>query len=262
MAYSLSATKLLTYRQCPQAYYFRHERGMTEPTAFGSTALGTALHQAMAHIYRDWDYQQPLPGKDWLEYCWQQNLQGLNEAQIQAGWTALTQYYETYIASQPVMQRPLGIEGKIQAPFPVNNIEFLLTGRYDRLSWLGEGLELIDYKTSKQTPTLEAIDLQLGLDFLALEQTYQQQLQRLTLIFLRSGNSLSYEVTPDHQQQVRTLITDLAMGLRMETAWQPKQGQHCDRCGYQRYCPAFHTDPEPLPDHAKPVRQVQLVLAI
>lgn len=262
MTYLLSATKLLTYRRCPQAYYFKHERRMVGPTAFGSTALGTALHQTLAQIYRDWHYQHPLPGQDWIQACWSHHTAGLSHTQVQQGEAILRQYYASFIVPAAGMQRPLGIEGKIQAPLQVNNIEFILTGRYDRLSWIEDGLELIDYKTSKQATPPEAIDLQLGLYYLALAQTYEQRLQRLTLIFLRAGESLSYEVTPEHQQQVQELIAELALRLRMEQEWQPQPGKHCDRCGYQRHCPALCPQPDPLPAAAKPVRQVQLALGL
>ena len=66
---------------------------------------------------------------------------------------------------------------------------------------------------------------------------------------------MTYEVTPEHQRQVRELISDLALKLRADQEWQPKKGEQCDRCGYQRHCPALHTEPEPLPETAKPLRK-------
>ena len=262
MAYPLSATKLKTYRQCPQAYYFKHERRLPAPSTFGSKAFGNALHQALADIYQDWNYAEPLPSLDWFTLCWQQNTGGLNEKQIHEGWQALERYYEKFIAPQPMLRKPLGVEGKIKASLQASNVEFALTGRYDRLDYLDDGLELIDYKTSRTVNPPDAIDVQLGLYYLILEQTYHQALQRLTLIYLRSGQHVTYVVTPEHQRQVKELISDLALKLRADQEWQPKVGEQCDRCGYQRHCPAIHNDPEPLPETAKPLRKVQLVLPL
>lgn len=262
MAYPLSATKLLTYRQCPQAYYFKHERRLPAPATFGSAALGNALHQALAEIYQDWNYAEPLPSLDWFALCWQHHTGSLNETQVHEGWQALHRYYQTSIAPQPMLRRPLGVEGKIQASFQASNVEFALMGRYDRLDYLDDGLELIDYKTSKTMNPPDAIDIQLGLYYLVLEQTYHQALKRLSLIYLRVGQRVTYEVTPKHQQQVKALITDLALKLRADKEWQPQTGKQCDRCGYQRHCPAFHTNPEPLPETAKPPPRVQLVLPL
>jgi len=79
------------------------------------------------------------------------------------------------------------VEGKLQGSLEVENVS-LLTGRYDRLDWLEDGVELIDYKSAKQValPEPAEIDLQLGFT-LALEQVYQQSLRRLSFIYLRTG---------------------------------------------------------------------------
>jgi putative RecB family exonuclease len=45
MTYSLSATKLVTYKQCPQAYSFRYEREISAPGASGSPDLGNGLSE-------------------------------------------------------------------------------------------------------------------------------------------------------------------------------------------------------------------------
>jgi len=67
----------------------------------------------------------------------------------------------------------------------------LLTGRYDRLDCLEDGVELIDYKSAKQAalPEPAEIDLQLGLYHLALEQVYQQSLRRLSFDLPENGRA-------------------------------------------------------------------------
>jgi putative RecB family exonuclease len=263
MTYALSATKLVTYRQCPQSYYFKYERGLKSPSAFGSPELGNSLHQALAHAYQDWDYQELKPDWSWFETCWNQSIDRLTEAQAIEGRDILRGYYKKFVEPLPSMVKPLGIESRISATVQFGNIEFSLSGRYDRLDLNQDGeLELIDYKTSKSNAIPDSIDVQLGLYYLALEQIYRQSLKRLTLIFLRSGESLSFDVTPDHQAQVRSLISDLATKLRTDAEWKPNEGGHCDRCTYQKYCTAKTCKPEPLPEGGRSVRQVQLSLAV
>jgi putative RecB family exonuclease len=160
------------------------------------------------------------------------------------------------------MQRPLGVESRISAKVQFENIEFALNGRYDRLDNVGGNLELIDYKTNKNAAAPDGVDVQLGLYYLALEKIYRQSLKRLTLIFLRSGESLSFDVTPEHQAQVRSLVSDLATKLRTDAEWKPNEGGHCDRCTYQKYCTAKTCEPEPLPEGMRGLKQVQLVLAV
>jgi len=265
MSYTLSAAKLQAYYRCPQAYYFRYERRIPGAAFFSSAALGTSLHQALAQIYQEWHYQDPIPRIEWIEYCWSQQFSGLTTGQINEGRGILRRYYESHIASQSSLRKPVAVEGRIQGTLQVENLEFVLSGRYDRLDWLGEdGLELIDYKSTKEPEPIQPdeIDLQMGLYYLALSQRYQRNLKQLTLLYLRTGEEVSFAVTPSHQQRVEAVVGELALQLRNDSRWLPFPGEQCDRCAYARYCPAIQAEPEPLPEDAKPEAGLQLVLSI
>ena len=97
MAYLLSATKLKSYARCPKAYYFRYECGLSNQTAFTSAALGTALHTALAQLYQDWHYQEPLPSEAWLRSCWDSQIAGLTNKQTEEGWQILQRYCDREI---------------------------------------------------------------------------------------------------------------------------------------------------------------------
>lgn len=264
MSYLLSAAKLQTYHRCPRAYYFRYERRLEGTGFFGSTILGTSLHQALAQIYQDWHYQDPIPGVDWIDYCWNQQITDLSPSQIVEGRSILRRYYHGFIANQSSMRKPLAVEGRIQGSLQVENLEFVLSGRYDRIDYLDDGLELIDYKSAKEIDYAESdeMDLQIGLYYLALEQRYRRNLRRMSLLYLRTGEKISFEATPRHRQRVKSLISDLAIELRRDQRWLPTPGNQCDRCAYARYCPAMRAQPEPLPEDTRPARGLQLVLSI
>ena len=260
MAYLLSATKLKSYAQCPRAYYFRYEYGLKKTSVFGAAVLGTALHGALAQLYQDWHYQDPLPSEEWLRYCWENQIGSLTAAQVEEGWQILQRYFETEIVPSGVMQRPLATEARIQGLLQVNGLEFRLTGRYDRLDSLEDGLELIDYKSAKNPtmPAADMVDLQLGLYSLALEQRYGKLLRRMSLLFLRTGERVTYEVTYEHRRQVEAVIGELALRLLEEEDWQPKCGKQCGQCAYARYCSAVEAKPEPLPEVQRKLRKLQL----
>ncbi|MBW4679959.1 MAG: PD-(D/E)XK nuclease family protein [Microcoleus vaginatus WJT46-NPBG5] len=264
MAYQLSASKLQAYQRCAQAYYFKYERGIPSPGFFGSTALGTALHKALAKIYGNWHYLDAKPDRDWIDFCWSEHQTGLSLSQIEEGQEILEHYYDCFIANETAIRKPLAVEGKIKARLPAYNVEFILTGRYDRLDWLDEGLELIDYKSTKEVKELDPsqVDLQIGLYYLALEQAYKQSLRRLSLLYLRTGDKVSFDATPDHKQMVEETISEIAMRLRTDCEWKPAPGKQCDRCTYSRYCSAVQEHPEPLPADAKPEQELQLVLGL
>lgn len=264
MPYHLSATKLQLYNLCPQAFYFRYECNLDRAAMFGSAALGTALHQALAHMHGQWHYQDSRPSRAWIHYCWQQYNRGLTPSQLAEGVAILDSYYDRFIATRPSFNRPVAVEGRIQASFLVHNVEFVVSGRYDRIDVLDDGLELIDYKSGRdiKQPDPAEVDLQLGLYCIALEQRYQRSLKRLSLIYLRSGEQVCFDVTAEHRQRVQTVLENLALELRDAGPWQPKAGDYCDRCAYLRYCPARQQNPTPLPAHARPERRLQLALAI
>lgn len=262
MSYQISATKLQAYHRCPQAYYFRYELGLKTAAFFGSAALGTALHQALAQVYRDWHYLEALPPLDWIHYCWQQHSGTLSPTQGEEGGEILENYYYQFIAKETALHRPLAVEGKIQGHLRVENLEFKIIGRYDRLDYTEDGLELLDYKSTKEVklPIPAEIDLQIGLYYLALEQRYRQSLQSLSLLYLRTGEKVTFEATAEHKLLVESTVSELAWKLRTDEEWEATPGEQCDRCTYSRYCGAVQDHPEPLPNSTKTNRQMQLVL--
>lgn len=264
MPYVLSAAKLQTYRRCPRAYYFRYERKLDGSSFFGSAALGTSLHQALAQVYQDWHYQDPVPRLDWIEYCWNQQIGDLTPNQIAEGRAILRRYYYSFIANQSAMRRPLSVEGRIQGSLQVENLEFTLSGRYDRLDYCEDGLELIDYKSAKEIEVVEPeeLNIQIGLYYLALEQRYQRSLKHLSLLYLRTGEKVSYAATSEHRHRVEQVVSELAVELRRDRRWVPTPGTQCDRCAYARYCPALRQEPDPLPEDARPEPGLQLVLSL
>ena len=261
MANPLSATKLKSYARCPKAYYFRYECGLSGQGGFGSAALGTALHGALAQLYQDWHYQEPLPSESWLQRCWDENNAGLTDKQQSEGWQLLMQYHERELVPSGKMSRPLATEGRIQGALQANGVEFKLVGRYDRIDFIDDGLELIDYKSAKSPtlPSAEEVDLQLGLYYLALEQCYGRSLKKMTLLYLRTGERLTYEATDEHRVQVQGVVAELAQRLREEDDWQPRCGAQCARCSYVRYCPAMPQQPEAA---VQKDRKLQLCLSV
>ncbi|MEM8714691.1 MAG: PD-(D/E)XK nuclease family protein [Cyanobacteria bacterium P01_G01_bin.4] len=262
--YPISASRLQSYHRCPQEYYFRYERRVPAQAFFGSQSLGHALHAALATIHRDWHYTRPRPEWQWLVECWQQASQRLPENLVVEGQRILRRYFDTFIATRSTLHRPVGVESRIQGRLQVENIEFSLTGRYDRLDWLDDGLELIDYKSNREIVQREPAetDLQLGLYYLALEQHYGASLKRLSFIYLRQAKVVSFDVTPEHRDRVEATIADLALRLRQDREWPAQTGQQCDRCSYARYCDRICDSPEPLPEMPQRKSQLQLVLGL
>ena len=261
MAYSLSATKLKSYARCPKAYYFRYECGLSTQGAFASAALGNTLHSALAQFYQNWHYREPLPSEAWLSECWEAASARLSDRQLTEGWQIMQTYYEREVVPLGVMQKPLATEGRVQGELQIEGVEFKLLGRYDRIDFLDDGLALIDYKSAKspKLPSSQEVDLQLGLYALALEQRYGRSLRQMSLLYLRTGDRITYEVSEANKQQVKTVITALAKRLLDKEDWQPCCGVQCKQCAYAQYCSAMSPQPEAVMPRK---RKLQLCLSL
>ncbi len=53
-----------------------------------------------------------------------------------------------------MMRKPLGVEQSIKGSFRVGYYEFVIRGQYDRLDYVDDGLELIDYNLHSAGSTL------------------------------------------------------------------------------------------------------------
>jgi putative RecB family exonuclease len=263
MVYPISATKLRSYQHCPYAYYLKYEKRVPTGSAFGAAALGNALHDALAQCHGEWHYQNHHPSWGWVSECWTKASKTLTNKQVREGRAILEQYYQKFIVSDTALRKPLAIEGKIQATIQLENLEFVISGRYDRIDYLDDGLELIDYKSAqvKALPEQDEIDLQLGLYQLALEQTYGQSLKYLSLLFLRTGEKVQYRADDKYQRKVLRLLKDLAWQVRHDTKWEPKPGQQCGGCSYAQYCVAVNGEPIPEPRGNK-VASLQLAFSL
>lgn len=68
-------------------------------------------------------------------------------------------------------------------------------------------------------PDSSEIEVQIGLYYLALEQTYRQSLKYLSLLFLRSGEKIRFKATRDHQERVQKTISKRVVSSHGQVLW-------------------------------------------
>ncbi len=251
----LSATRLSTYQRCAHAYYLRYH-AKVQSAAFAPPQLGQILHEILAEIYRRPAWSGP-PDLAAIELIWLEAVArcpGLSPSQQQEGWQILRQYFDRFIAPLDQWQEPIGVEGRLEGSLWAGQLQFKIRGRYDRLESLPSQdlqaqVHLIDYKTSRsqQTPDQLAMDLQLGLYQMAIDQVYGAALRRVSHIYLRSGEIVSFEAHPDQKAQVLDRVTDLALHLVSDRDFSAQPGDHCRHCSFRRYCAAVTDHPDPVP---------------
>lgn len=254
MTYSLSATKLQAYSRCPRFYALKYHQHLPS-RPIRPPLLGKALHDALAEFH-SWPGWRGLPSLDVMHDCWIEvvvKFPQLTPTQQTEGWTILQKYFDQFISPLEQWQEPVAVEGRLDGRLHAVQVEFKIIGRYDRLERLPNQtataqLHLIDYKTSKtvQTPKELEVDLQLGLYQMAITQRYGAALAKVSHIYLRSGDQVSFETRPEQKALVQAQIEELAHLLVSDQEFEARPGEHCRQCDFQQYCPAVSQTPEPI----------------
>ena len=81
----------------------------------------------------------------------------------------------------------------------------------------------------------------------------------MTLLFLRTGERVTYEATDAHREQVQEVASELAQRLLEEDEWESRCGEQCAQCSYARYCSAVTQQPEAA---VQKERKLQLCLSV
>lgn len=143
---------------------------------------------------------------------------------------------------------------EVDPPSPVAVEEHLETrwdgipvhGYVDRIDRTpGGGLEVVDYKTSRELSAEDAQSSdQLSVYQVLVEQNYRAPVERLTLLHLRSLTPLRTPARgPRVLEPLHQRMGEVADGIR-EEAFEPTPGPQCSRCDFRSICPEFRPMPE------------------
>ncbi|MGI0070693.1 MAG: RecB family exonuclease [Thermoplasmata archaeon] len=154
------------------------------------------------------------------------------------GRDLLGRYYDRLTRDRP---KPVSVEEHLEARWDGIPIH----GYIDRIDRgpLG-GLEILDYKTSRELSAGDAKDSdQLSLYQVLVERNYSEPVEGLTLYHLRSLTPI--RVPPREPKALSRLYERLGVvsdGIRAE-AYEPTPGRHCSRCDFRSICPEFRAVP-------------------
>lgn len=155
------------------------------------------------------------------------------------GRDLLVRYFGHLLRDRP---HPVAVEEHLETRWdgiPVH-------GYVDRIDRTATGgLEIVDYKTSRELSSEDAKDSdQLSLYQVLVERNYPDPVERLTLYHLRSLTPL--RVRPRARGTLDRLhdrLGTVSDGIRSD-AFEPNPGRQCSRCDFQSICPEFR----PVPD--------------
>ncbi len=268
----LSYSSLRTYLECPLRWKFLYVDKLPEaPRSYFS--FGRTIHSVLEELVRPFLVPESVPRKsagktqrrldEWhgggplvegrpeplskdqvlaaYDRLWVKDGYASSEEETRyktLGENMLLRDYDQFLEEHP---RPVAIEEYLQSSLdgiPVH-------GYIDRIDLMPSGgLEVLDYKTSRDLSIQEARDSdQLAMYQVLVESNYALPVERLTLYHLRS---LTPHRTPARGApaiaQLSQKVGDVADGIRNQR-FDPTPGRQCERCDFRALCPEFREVP-------------------
>ncbi len=267
---ALSYSSYRTYLECPLRWKFLYVDKLPEAPR-GYFTFGRVVHSVLEEIVRplvvpsarrigeaesqrtldEWHTTTPTgAGEPWMtpeallavyDRAWSGEGYSSPEEEERyrtLGRELLLRYYERLLRERP---HPVAVEEHLEARW--NGIP--VHGYIDRIDRTkAGGLEIVDYKTSRELSRQEANDSdQLSLYQVLVESNYTEPVERLTLYHLRSLTA--HRSRPRPRDSLHTLhdrLGSVSDGIRTD-AFEPNPGRHCARCDFRSICPEFRAVP-------------------
>jgi len=267
---TLSYSSYRTYLKCPQRWKYLYLDKLPEAPR-GYFTFGRVVHSVLEELVRplvvptarrvgeaesqrtldEWHAPAPPPvGEPWMtseellalyDRSWtgEGYVSPEEEGRYRVlGRDLLLRYYEHLLRERP---HPVAVEEHLEARW--NGIP--IHGYIDRIDRTASGgLEIVDYKTSRELSNGDAEDSdQLSLYQVLVESNYTEPIERLTLYHLRSLTPL--RTRPRDRGVLLTLhdrLGTVSDGIRAD-AFEPNPGRQCSRCDFRSICPEFRTVP-------------------
>jgi putative RecB family exonuclease len=267
---TLSYSSYRTYLECPQRWKYLYLDKLSE-TPRGYFTFGRVVHSVLEELVRplvvpsarrvgeaesqrtldEWHAPAPVvPSGPWMtpeellalyDRSWLSEGYGSPEEENRyrlLGRDLILRYYEHLLRDRP---HPVAVEEHLEARWngiPVHGY----IDRIDRTS--AGGLEVVDYKTSRELSNGDAEDSdQLSLYQVLVESNYTEPVERLTLYHLRSLTPLRTRPRdPAALLALHDRLGNVSDGIRAD-AFEPNPGRQCSRCDFRPICPEFRTVP-------------------
>jgi putative RecB family exonuclease len=244
----LSASSILTWEQCPQRYKYSRIDQLPEPEN-QSQLMGTFVHEVLEQVYmlpaeqRTVGNAQQVSRVAWAR-GWVERLAGMNmtEAEMREfRWKSWWCIENLWTVEDPTKVLPIGLESEYNTEvIPGINIR----GFVDRISEVGDGARITDYKTGKfpKPAYMDQKWFQLLLYKLVVERTIGKPVNEVQLIYLKDGKALGRTTTPEDDvatlARVAKTHSEIQVALRTGE-FETKVSRLCDWCHYKKICPAW-----------------------
>lgn len=246
--YAASPSRLLTFADCPRRYRLQYlDRPKPRPRPQRAhTSLGNAVHNAL----RDWwdlpvNRRDPAAGAELVRRGWIDT--GFRDPDQSRLWRERAEAeVSAYLGTVDPRTQPVGIERTVS--FTTDGLA--LTGRIDRLDDRDGDLVVVDYKTTRATPTEDdaRTSLPLALYAAAVWKMFRRRCLRVELHHIPTGTVAAHTHTAESLtrkvDQARSLGADarradddFAVDGPGSAAFPPVVGPLCPWCDLRAHCP-------------------------
>lgn len=225
-----TATRLVTYSQCPFLYRVLYEVREPLPVLGTRRLFGNAIHAAIAA------YERSGRSMDCAIETLDERGRGLNRQDRDEARSILVWQHERAVGREG---KPILIEGSLRASIAGHRLEV----RMDRLDAVGEDLLLAEYKGGKSFD-VESIRVQLMILSYAIFDVFKRAPRHWEIEFLRSRRVLNVpaEVSPRRLEEFTgDLVNGVTQPLREPVPYDPK---FCRSCPARPFCPRHHSRPK------------------
>ncbi len=234
----LSYSSISAYETCPAKYKFQYEEKLPT-TSSPALAFGEALHRTL-HRFHD----RPVPVAPSVEELHEMlDAEWVDDGYRDPGEEALYREHARQVLAEyhRANAGSFRIPAALEFRFTVEIEGVQLSGVIDRMDRIpGGGYEIVDYKTSRRLPPKAIVDrdLQLSLYYLAAQEIWGIEPERLTLYYLLPGERMTTFRTPADADDLRRRIATVAERIAAGK-FEPRANPLCDWCDFQHVCPLF-----------------------
>ncbi|MCB5166423.1 RecB family exonuclease [Streptomyces bambusae] len=259
---SLSPSRASDFMQCPLLYRFRVIDRLPEKPSAAATR-GTLVHAVLERLFDHPAAERTAPrAKALIPGQWDRLLEAKPEL---AGLFAedpegveLTRWLaeaESLVERWFTLEDPTRLEPVEREFFVETELEsgLRLRGIIDRVDVAPTGeVRIVDYKTGKAPRPEYAEGALFQMKFYALVVRRLKGVlpRRLQLVYLGSGEVLTYDPVPADLERVERKLLALWSAIREATEtgeWRPRPTKLCGWCDHQAVCPEFGGTPPVYP---------------
>ncbi|QPK82069.1 PD-(D/E)XK nuclease family protein [Schaalia sp. ZJ405] len=256
---ALSASRAKEYERCPLQYRLHVVDRIPEPPT-RATTMGTLIHSVLEHLFdvapaeRTPEHADSLATTTWEQMREKDPslLTLFDSPQDQESWMdQVRKILKNYFSIEdPQWLQPAAREQLIDA---VTDEGVRIRGFIDRIDCAPDGaLRVVDYKTGKAPSPRFQEEALFQMRFYALLLQLTRRLpKRLQLVYLKAGQILTLDPTPEAIASFRLQLFDLWTRIERDAQrahFDPRRNPLCNWCGVQSMCPLFGGTTPPIPE--------------